>query len=60
MAEYRAYSVGYDGHFVGYEGFVACDDDEAIRNAKRLLCDHDIELWNGERFVMRLNRNDAP
>jgi hypothetical protein len=37
VAEYRAYIVGEDGHFVGSEGFNSFDDREAIETAKRLL-----------------------
>jgi hypothetical protein len=55
MAEYRAYVVGDDGHFVNCEGFVATDDGEAVAKAKRLVDGHDIELWSGERFVKRLS-----
>ena len=54
MAEYRAYIVGIDGHFMGYEPLICMDDAEAIDNAKRLVDGHDIELWCGERLVTRL------
>jgi hypothetical protein len=59
MAEYRAYTVGIDGHFVGYQPLVCADDAEAITKAKRLVDGHDIELWNGARlesFRFYLNR----
>jgi hypothetical protein len=56
MAEYRAYTVGIDGHFVGFEALVCADDAEAINKAKRLVDGHDIELWSGVRLVIRLNR----
>jgi hypothetical protein len=49
MVEYRAYSVGDDGHFVGFEAFVCADDSEAIEKAKRLLDGRDVELWSGPR-----------
>jgi hypothetical protein len=55
MAEYRAYVVGDDGHFVNFEGFVAADDGEAIARAQRLVDGHDIEVWSGERFVKLLS-----
>ena len=55
MAEYRAYVVGRDGHFVGWEPLVCDDDVEAIEKAKRLVEANDIELWCGERLVMRLS-----
>jgi hypothetical protein len=56
MAEYRAYTVGIDGHFIGYEPLVCRDDDEAVVKAKRLVDGHDIEVWSGPRFVIRLTR----
>jgi hypothetical protein len=37
MAEYRAYAVGIDGHFVSFEALVCVDDVEAIDKAKRLI-----------------------
>jgi hypothetical protein len=57
MAEYRAYIVGPDGHFKGYEGLVCNDDAQAIDQAKRLVDGHDVEIWSGARFVTRLNTN---
>jgi hypothetical protein len=57
MADYRAYRVGIDGHFIGYEPLVCRDDDEAVAKARKQLVDgHDIELWSGPRFVIRLTR----
>jgi hypothetical protein len=54
VAEYRAYVVGHDGHFIRRESLVCADDAEAIEKAKRLVDVHDVELWSGERFVIRL------
>ncbi len=54
MAEYRAYTVGDDGHFVDYRPIVCRDDAEAIARAKRLVDGHDVELWNRARFVIKL------
>lgn len=63
VAEYRAYIVGEDGHFVGFEGFSSFDDGEAIETAKRLMDGHDVEVWSGPRFVVKLakvgNRADG-
>jgi len=53
-AEYRAYVVGEDGHFVGCEAIVCGDDVEAAERAKRLVDGHDVELWAGARLVARL------
>jgi hypothetical protein len=54
MAEYRAYTVGRDGHFTGFEPLICADDSEAIERATRLVDGHDIELWSGTRLVIRL------
>jgi hypothetical protein len=55
VEEYRAYTVGDDGHFVGFEAFVCADDAEAIEKTRRLVNEHPIELWSGPRFVTRLH-----
>jgi hypothetical protein len=57
MAEYRAYTVGLDGHFLSFEPLICSDDAEAVTEAKRLVDGHDIEVWSGERFVARLESN---
>jgi hypothetical protein len=54
MREYRAYIVGLDGHFIGFKPLVCTDDFEATAKAKRLVDGHDIELWSGDRFIVRL------
>jgi hypothetical protein len=54
VAEYRAYTVGSDGHFVGSQALICSDDAEAIEKANRLVDGHDIELWRGDRFIIRL------
>jgi len=59
MLEYRAYFVGSDGHFVGFEPLVCRDDAEAEAKALRFPCGHDIELWSGERFVLKLEAKKA-
>jgi hypothetical protein len=54
VAEYRAFTVGDDGHFVGYEPLICYNDDDAIAKASSLMDGHDIELWSGTRLVIRL------
>lgn len=54
MLEYRAYVVGDDDHFVGCEPMICHDDEEAISKARGLVDGHDVELWNGDRLVIRL------
>jgi hypothetical protein len=56
LADYRAYTVGHDGHFIASRVFVCDDDSDAIEWANHLVDGHDIELWNEDRFVIRLER----
>jgi len=53
MAEYRAYIIGMDGHFVRAVGFTSPDDDTAKEYAKQLVDGHDIELWLGDRKIAK-------
>jgi hypothetical protein len=54
LFEYRAYVVGNDGHFVGCSEMICRDDGEAVAQAKQLVSDSDIEVWNRNRFVVLL------
>jgi hypothetical protein len=56
VVEYRAYTVGQDGHFIGFEPMLCADDSEAIEKAKGFVDGHDVELWSGDRLVVRLSR----
>jgi hypothetical protein len=51
MPEYRAYSVGDDGRFTGFEPLVCADDAEAIKKARVLSQRHGVALWSGPRLV---------
>jgi hypothetical protein len=59
MPDYRAYIVGIDGKI--FNSIRAeflhnhPDDATAIEAAKQLLDDHDIELWDRDRFVGRFS-----
>jgi hypothetical protein len=58
MANYRAYLIGSDGHIARAEP-IPCDNDaQAIAAAKRLVGEHGIELWDGTRIVIKLNKAD--
>jgi hypothetical protein len=60
MPEYRAYIVGEDGHISSYRAFVCDSDANATVWAKQLVDGHDVELWNGGRFVIRLDATGKP
>ena len=55
MVEYRAYFIGDDGHFKKVRVLNCPDDATVIAEAKKLLDGADIEVWNLDRMVIRLN-----
>ena len=59
MPEYRAYAVGDDGHFSGYEPLVCANDEEAIKKARILSQRHGVELWSGPRLVSSIPKQSA-
>jgi hypothetical protein len=59
MPDYRAYTVGDDGHFNGYEPLVCANDEEAITKARILAHRHGVELWCGLRLVSSIPQQRA-
>ncbi len=55
MVEYRAYVIGNDGHIVRPIERVCENDEAAIAEVKTFLLDRTIEIWSGDRFVIRLD-----
>jgi hypothetical protein len=51
-----AYSVGPDGYQIAVKALDCADDVEAAEKAKGLVEGHDIELWCGVRFVIRIDQ----
>jgi hypothetical protein len=59
MPAYRAYPLK-DNHVAGPPNIIVADSDhDAIEQAKQLVDGHDVELWDGPRFVMGLKSTDA-
>jgi hypothetical protein len=54
VPEYRAYIIGDDGHFIDAEPIICENDDAAIKRAEQLVNGRAIELWSGQRFVIKL------
>ena len=54
MADCRAFTVGPDGHFVGFEPIVCDTGDQAVERAKRLLDGRALEVWCAERLIAKL------
>jgi hypothetical protein len=46
------------GHITAPRVFICGDDSEAVVWAKQWIDGHDIELWSGERFVIRLDHRE--
>lgn len=58
MPEYRAYILGGEGHrFRLVNGFAKdhIDDAAALSEAKKLIDEYDVEVWDAGRFVARLD-----
>jgi len=55
VSDYRAYVIGDDGHIASSRAFVCDSDADATIWAKQMVDGHDIELWSGDRLVIRLN-----
>jgi len=51
MKDYRAYIMGPDGHVQSRVDLRCADDVEAIKLAKQLVDDHDVELWQLDRKI---------
>ena len=56
MADYRAYLVGTDGHFIRAIELLCPDDNTAKEYAKKLVDGHDVELWQGKRRLATFER----
>lgn len=54
MRDYRAYTIGEDGHISGSNSFHAADDAAAIAHARQFVDGYDVELWEAGRKVVLL------
>ena len=55
MAHYRVCTIGLDGHFLSVEEIECANDQKAIQKAQQAVDDRDVELWQGDRFIVRLS-----
>jgi hypothetical protein len=57
---YRIYFLDKAGHITGPPNIVECaDDQEATQKAKQFVDGHDVEVWDGPRFVVSVNSKDG-
>jgi len=54
VADYRLYGLDGVNKVASGEWFEADDDDSAVKVAKQMMDGHDCELWQGKRFVTRI------
>jgi hypothetical protein len=52
--------IDKSGELSRHRSFVCDNDDDAIVWAKQLVDDAPVELWNGARFVARLEPRSKP
>jgi len=55
MPEYRVYTIGHMDQFIAVRSIECPDDEEAIRQARQMLDRHSLEVWELERFIIRLD-----
>jgi hypothetical protein len=56
MPEYRLYAItGGERHYEGPRKVIRCDNDKAaIKAAEQWAREREVEVWEGSRFVSRL------
>ena len=54
MADYRLYGLDGVNKVSSGEWFEADDDEAATNVARKMMDGHDCELWQGKRFVARI------
>ena len=56
MPEYRIYTIGHtDGQFIAVRSIECPDDQAAIGQVRQMLDGHSLEVWELERFIIRLD-----
>jgi hypothetical protein len=54
---YRAYIIGSDGLFLSALNLDCADDAAAVEAAKQFVDGHDVEVWQNDRKVARLEHD---
>ena len=62
MPSYRAYPVSKDHQVTaGPSVVITCENEQdGIRTTQQLVDGHDLELWDGPRFIIRLKALTVP
>jgi hypothetical protein len=59
MPHYRAYIIGWDGHFQNAVELDCADDKAAMESAKQFVDGHDVELWQRDRMIAKFETKSA-
>lgn len=54
MGDYKLYCIGLDGHIEKRHDYFAPDDLAALDRAREICGPHEVEVWEGGRFVTRV------
>jgi hypothetical protein len=54
MSDYKLYCIGLDGHIEKRHDYFAPDDLDALDRAKQICGPHEVEVWEGARFIARV------
>ncbi len=61
MPRYRAYLIDKSGRISGPAAVLECTNDQDVtQKAASLVDGHDIEVWDGPRFVIALKSKNRP
>jgi hypothetical protein len=54
MRDYKLYCIGLDGHIDKRHDYKGPDDVAALVQARRICGQHEMEVWDGARFIARV------
>jgi hypothetical protein len=60
MPEYRIYAIGLDAYATTANDFECASDQDAIKKALQVSGGHDTELWERDRFIVRMFSKENP
>jgi hypothetical protein len=52
--DYKLYCIGRDGHIERRHDYHAREDVDALDRAREICGPHEVEVWEGARFIARI------
>jgi hypothetical protein len=59
VGDYKLYCIGLDGHIEKRHDYFAPDDLAALDRAREICGPHEVEVWEGARFVTRVKADGS-